>query len=61
MPQNAKFTITDLKDPYKGSFFFMSDFVVWFLNNPYTLGVLCFLLVMVPIIGIWVVHSTDKK
>jgi predicted PurR-regulated permease PerM len=39
----------------------MSDFVVWFLNNPYTLGVLCFLLVMVPIIGIWVVHSTDKK
>ncbi len=39
----------------------MSDFVAWFLNNPYTLGTLCFLLVMVPIIGIWVVHSTDKK
>jgi hypothetical protein len=27
------------------------------LNNPYSLGMLCFALVFVPIVGIWYVHK----
>jgi hypothetical protein len=35
----------------------MSHAVVWILNNPITLGILCFCLVIFPIVGIWYVHK----
>ena len=35
----------------------MRHYVIWILNNPFTLGTLCFLLVMVPIIGIAYIHK----
>ena len=35
----------------------MIHFSAWVLNNSYTLGALCFLLVFVPILGMSAVHE----
>jgi membrane protein YdbS with pleckstrin-like domain len=35
----------------------MGHFAASVLNNPWLLGTLCYILVFVPIIGIWVVHK----
>ena len=35
----------------------MTHFSRWILETPFTLGVLCFALVVVPIIGIWAIHK----
>lgn len=35
----------------------MKHFVVELLNNQIILGVLCYLLIFVPIIGIWAIHK----
>jgi hypothetical protein len=37
----------------------ISHFARVILNNPYSLGILSFLLVFVPIIGIWAVHKYE--
>jgi hypothetical protein len=34
----------------------MGHFAYYILNNPYTLGALCYALVVVPILGIWYIH-----
>ena len=43
------------------SFYFnglvMGHFARWALETPVTLGFLCYLLVVVPIMGIWAVHK----
>jgi hypothetical protein len=39
----------------------MSHLIVKILNNPFSLGTLCFLLVMVPIIGISKIHDPNNK
>lgn len=39
----------------------MTHFVVWFLNNQITLGILSFCLVFLPILGIWYIHKNDKQ
>jgi hypothetical protein len=38
----------------------MTHLVVEILNNQISLGILCFALVMFPIIGIAKIHDTDK-
>jgi hypothetical protein len=35
----------------------MGHFAAWVLNNPYTLGALCYALIVVPIMGIWAIHK----
>ena len=35
----------------------MTHFVATLLNNQLILGILCYLLICVPIIGIWVIHK----
>ena len=35
----------------------MRDFAAWVLNTPLTLGILCYALIVVPIIGIWYIHK----
>ena len=35
----------------------VGHFARWVLNNPYTLGTLSFMLVFVPILGMWAVHK----
>ena len=35
----------------------MGHFARWALETPVTLGFLCYLLVVVPIMGIWLVHK----
>jgi predicted PurR-regulated permease PerM len=39
----------------------ISSFAAFALNNPFTLGLLTFLLVMVPIVGISVVHNGTQN
>jgi hypothetical protein len=39
----------------------MSHLIVKILNNPISLGILCFLLVMAPIIGIAKIHEPNDK
>ena len=39
----------------------MTHLVVEILNNPVSLGILCFALVMFPIIGIAVIHDTSNE
>jgi predicted PurR-regulated permease PerM len=35
----------------------MTHFVAFVLNNPFTLGLMCYCLIVVPVIGIWYVHK----
>jgi hypothetical protein len=35
----------------------MRDFAAWVLNTQFTLGLLCYALIVVPIIGIWYIHK----
>jgi len=35
----------------------MTHFAAWVLNNPITLGLLCMMLVFVPVLGMWAVHE----
>lgn len=37
----------------------MGHFSRWVLENPYTLGIICYVLVVVPIMGIWAIHKYD--
>jgi hypothetical protein len=39
----------------------MTHLVVEILNNPVSLGILCFALVMFPIIGIAKIHDTSNQ
>ena len=39
----------------------MTHLVVEILNNPISLGILCFALVMFPIIGIAKIHDTSNE
>jgi hypothetical protein len=39
----------------------MTHIIVEILNNPVCLGVLCFALVMFPIIGIAKIHNTNDR
>ena len=35
----------------------MGHFSRWVLENPYTLGIIGYLLIVVPIMGIWAIHK----
>lgn len=35
----------------------MGHFSRWVLENPYTLGILCYALIVIPIMGIWAIHK----
>lgn len=35
----------------------LAHFAAYVLNNPVSLGTLCILLVLVPILGMWAVHK----
>jgi len=35
----------------------MGHFSRWVLENPFTLGFICYILVFVPILGIWAIHK----
>jgi len=35
----------------------MAHFSRWVLENPYTLGIIGYLLIVLPIMGIWAIHK----
>ena len=37
----------------------MGHFSRWVLENPYTLGIIGYLLIVVPIMGIWAIHKYE--